>query len=206
MVSIFQLSCSMKVQLLAALFFFAFFLPGKAQSTAKNKVVNKEFNWSIVVPDSFEHVSADEWARLQNRGAEALEKTTEQKVENRANTIFVFKKDHLNYLEANWQPFDVKVDGNYSESCQLVQDLLYETFTSQMPGSTMDTVSSTEVIDGLKFHRFKMDVQYPNKVLLHVLMYSRLFGKRDFSLNIMYVDEDKGRKMLQAWKQSKFVR
>jgi hypothetical protein len=31
-----------------------------------------------------------------------------------------------------------------------------------------------------------------------------LFDKRDFSVNIMFIDTAKGEKMLSAWRESKF--
>ncbi len=35
-------------------------------------------------------------------------------------------------------------------------------------------------------------------------MFSRLFNKKEFSVNIMYVDAKKGAQMLDAWRNSKF--
>ncbi|MEN9972002.1 MAG: hypothetical protein RIS20_349 [Bacteroidota bacterium] len=50
-----------------------------------------------------------------------------------------------------------------------------------------------------------MKIEYPNKLVLNLLMYSRLFNKREFTVNIMYVDNKKGEQMLEAWKKSKFT-
>lgn len=41
---------------------------------------------------------------------------------------------------------------------------------------------------------------------MNVLMYSRLFDKKEFTVNIMYVDNKKGQLMLEAWKKSKFTK
>jgi hypothetical protein len=40
---------------------------------------------------------------------------------------------------------------------------------------------------------------------MNVLMYSRLIDDQDFSVNIMYTDEEKGKKMLEAWQTSRFA-
>jgi hypothetical protein len=37
-------------------------------------------------------------------------------------------------------------------------------------------------------------------------MYSRLFGKREFTVNIMYIDESLGQQMKAAWLNSKFAK
>lgn len=174
------------------------------QSGTKKKIFNKDFNWSITIPDNFDTVSAEQWAKIQNRGADAIEKTYDQKVENKSKTIFIFKSDQLNYFESNYQPFDTAVDGNYEASCNNVKEMLYQTFITQMQGVKVDTVTSTEKVDNLDFQTLKMNVTYPNNMVLNILMFSRLFDKREFSVNIMYVDKAKGELMLNAWKQSKF--
>lgn len=174
------------------------------QTSAEREIYNKDFKWSIKIPENFENVSADEWTKLQNKGAEAIENTYDEKIVNQSKIIFVLKSDQLNYFESNYQQYDVLVYGDYIESCKIVNQVLYETFVSQMPGIKIDTISTVEKIDNLEFQKFKMKIVYPNKMVFNVIMYSRLFGKREFSVNIMYVDDRKGQLMLEAWKNSKF--
>jgi len=176
------------------------------QTTPKKEIYNKDFNWTITIPKNFENVSSEQWAKIQNKGADAIEKTYDEKVINQAKTIFVFKSDQMNYFESNYQPFDTATDGNYLESCKNVNDVLYETFKTQMPDIKIDTTRTTEKIDNLEFQTFKMKVEYPNKMVLNVLMFSRLFDKKEFCVNIMYVDKLKGDQMLDSWTKSKFTK
>jgi hypothetical protein len=175
------------------------------QTTAKRAIYNKDFGWKITIPENFENVSAEDWTKMQNKGADAIEKTFEGEVINQAKTIFVFKSDQLNYFESNYQPFDVSIDGDYLESCKNVNEVLLETFKTQMPNVKIDTTRSVEKIDNLEFQTFKMKIEYPNKMILNVLMYSRLFNKEEFTVNIMYVDNKKGKMMTEAWKKSRFT-
>src|SRR5687768_4122751 len=85
------------------------------QSTTQQKIYNEDFKWTISIPVGFDTVSAARWARLQGRGAEAIEKTYDAKVENNAKTIFIFQKDKFNYFESNYQPYDIARDGDYRE-------------------------------------------------------------------------------------------
>jgi hypothetical protein len=73
-----------------------------------------------------------------------------------------------------------------------------------MPDIKIDSFSTVEKIDNLDFQTFNMKVEYPNKMVLNVIMFSRLFNKREFSINIMYVDKSKGQQMLDSWLKSKF--
>ena len=171
---------------------------------ASKEIFNKDFNWRIRIPEGFDSVSAERWAKMQNRGADAIEKTYNAKIENRATTIFVFKSDQFNYFESNYQPFDTATDGNYEESCQNVNKLLYGTFEAQMPTAKLDSASSRETIDGKRFQTFRVTITIPGKIVMQVLFYSRLFGNKEFSVNIMTVNEEKQKALLYAWRNSKF--
>lgn len=183
-----------------------FFQSCTGQKTPKQEIHNNDFNWTITIPENFESVSSADWEKMQNKGADAIEKTYEGEVVNQAKTIFIFRSDQLNYFESNYQPFDPDVDGDYLESCKTVKEVLYETFMTQMPGVKIDTVTTVEKIDNVEFQTLTMKVEYPNKMVLNFLMFSRLFDKREFTVNIMYVDKLKGQKMIDSWRQSKFTR
>jgi hypothetical protein len=141
---------------------------------------------------------------MQNRGAEAIENTFGEEVINQSKTIFVFKNANFNYFESNYQPFDERIDGDYLESCKNVNEIVFDTFKTQMPNAKIDSLSTIEKISGMDFHTFKVDITYPNGMTLKSLAYSRLFGLKEFSVNIMYVDDKQGKKMISSWMNSKF--
>ena len=176
------------------------------QTSPSREIYNKEFNWTITIPENFENVSSEQWAKMQNKGADAIEKTYDNKVVNQTKVLFVFKSDQMNYFESNYQPFDTATDGNYLESCKNVNDMLYETFKTQLPDIKIDTTRTENKIDNLEFQTFKMRVEYPNRMVLNVMMFSRLFDKKELSVNIMYVDKKKGELMLNYWTKSKFTK
>jgi len=176
------------------------------QTSPSREIYNKEFNWTITIPENFENVSSEQWAKMQNKGADAIEKTYDNKVVNQTKVLFVFKSDQMNYFESNYQPFDTATDGNYLESCKNVNDMLYETFKTQLPDIKIDTTRTVNKIDNLEFQTFKMRVEYPNRMVLNVMMFSRLFDKKELSVNIMYVDKKKGELMLNYWTKSKFTK
>ena len=95
-------------------------------------------------------------------------------------------------------------NGNYDESCRDINKILYGTFESQMPNTKLDSIASKEIINGLTFNKFKTTIYFPNKMVMEFLMYSRLFGKREFTVNIMTVDKAKQKVLLDAWTKSKF--
>lgn len=186
--------------------FILIFQSSSGQTAPKKEIYNQEFKWKITIPEDFENVSAAEWSKIQSKGLDAIENTFDQDIVNHAKTIFVFKSDEFNYFESNHQPFDTATDGDYLKSCKNVNDILYETFKTQMPGIKIDSTRTVERIDNLEFQTFKMEVEYPNKMKMKVLMYSRLFDKKEFSVNIMYVNDKRGEQMLDSWRKSKFAK
>jgi len=175
----------------------------KGQTQNENKINNKDFDWTITIPKNFDNVTAEQWTKMQNKGIEAIEKTYDTIVENNAKTIFVFKSDQFNYFESNYQPYDTS-DGDYLEIFKEVNGILYGTFEAQMPNAKLDSISSTEKISGLTFQVFKVTITFPNKMIMDFLMYSRLFGEKEFTVNIMTVDKEKQKLLLEAWRNSKF--
>jgi hypothetical protein len=176
---------------------------GQTQS-AKKEIYNKDFAWTITIPENFDTVSAEQWHKLQNKGQDAIEKTYDTKMVNQAKTIFVFRSDQLNYFESNYQPFDSTTEGGYLENFRGVNNLLYGTFQAQMPNTQLDSISSQEKISGLTFQTFKVAIKFPNNMVMDFWMYSRLFGNREFTVNIMTVDKQKQKLLLDAWKNSRF--
>lgn len=179
----------------------------KGQTKSEQKTIyNKDFKWTISIPAGFDTISADKWAKMQNRGAEAIEKTYDAKVENNAKTLFVFQNGQFNYFESNYQLFDTNKDGNYLESFKEINNIVYGTFEDQMKGAKLYSSSSNQVISGLTFQTFKVQITFPNKMVMNWQMFSRLFGKNEFTVNIMTVDKQKEKELLNSWLNSKFDR
>jgi hypothetical protein len=189
------------------IFFFSiviFFFNNCTPHAKERYIYDKQFKWRITIPENFEEVTIDEALELQKQGIDSLGKTIGTKVENHAKNIFDFKSGELNHFLSNYQPFDTLEDGNYLELCKAIDGVVYETFKTQMPGTKIDSITSVEVIDGLEFQSFKLKLIYPNKMVMNFILYTRLFGKKQFSCNIIYADIEKGNLMFSAWKNSKF--
>jgi hypothetical protein len=181
-------------------------LQTKGQVPQGTAFYSKEFKWKIMIPPGFNPIGKEEWAKAEEKGASAIENTVGEKIENRASTLFAYRTDSSHSMDANYQPFDPEEDGDYSENFIALNEMVVETFLTEMPTVAFDSSSSKELIDGLEFHCFKLKISFPNNTKLSMVMYSRLFGKNDFSINFLYKEEEKGKEMLNAWRNSKFDR
>jgi hypothetical protein len=179
----------------------------KAQSdTTQNELYDKEFNWRIKIPSTFKRLDLtdDDFTKLQQRGKGIVEKSVKGKLENHAKTIYLLKADRIHYFESNSLPYNPAIDGNYLAGCKQTDKILYRSMSSQVHGAKIDSASSTETIDKLTFQKFSMLVTLPNNKVLTMLMYNRLFGKKELTVNIVYTDKTKGDLLLTAWRNSKF--
>ncbi len=186
------------------LLIFLSLLTSCKDQTPEQEFYSKEFKWKIIIPSGFEKIETDDWREYQNKGVKAMEKTFDTIIENQTRTLFSFKNGKHNIFESNIQPFDVEIDGDYFESNKSVKYIMYETINDQVKGVEIDSLSFKKVISGKEFDSFKMTITYPNKVVLNTLTYSRLFNKTDFTVNITYIDEKEGKKMIKKWENSVF--
>jgi len=177
-----------------------------AQDITKiKKFYNKEFNWTINIPPNFDTVSAQEWAKLHNKGTEAYEKTYNHNIKtNEATVLFALKNGTSNIFTALSEPFDSKREGSYTKFCKKVDDELYHTLTTQLPHATIDSAIVKTLISNLNFNVFILRAHLSNGLYYSIYSFSRLFGQKEFSVNIMFIDNIKGDIMLDAWKRSTF--
>jgi len=175
-----------------------------AQVQPGKEYVFNPLKWRIIIPEGTTAVSNEEWNKLEEKGAAALEKTVGEKIENTATTIFVVKYDEMNYFEANHQPYDSLTDPDYPAYFRSANEVLYATFKEQMPNAAIDTATAEEQIDGLLFQKFRIKITLANNIVLKIIMYSRPFGNKEFTMNMMFFDEDRGFRMMSAWKKSTF--
>lgn len=165
-----------------------------------------EFNWRITVPDEFEYMSDKEIQTLRNKGLTVLEEELGEEIVDQVNIIFWIKNGDLNSLEANYQPYDIAEDGDYQETNDYINEVTISSLTSKYPQIEVDSLSSFERIDNLNFQKFYSKFSYPNGMVLYTYSYSHLFGNQDFTVSITYTDEEIGKKLLQSWRKSKFLR
>lgn len=184
--------------------FVLFTLATYGQEKKDEKIFIKEFNWTMISPEGFERMSQEEIDHLRNRGIQVLENGTGEELVDEVTVLFWIKKGTLNSLEANYQPFDEEVDGDYDETFDDVNEISVAAIKDQFPQIQIDTVTSIEKIDRLNFRKFYMKLTYPGGVVLHNHSYSYLFGDKEFTVSISYVDEKFGQQMLNAWLKSKF--
>ncbi len=187
------------------LFSLAFIVWGcGGQEQVPHKVYVEEFKWTITIPKTFTKMTKDELEKNKRKGAEAIEKTTGEEIEDKTVPLFAVKSDKMNLLESNYQVVDIKEYGSYVDYRNLINSVLYDVYKNMFPNENIDTSSTTELIDGLEFYVFNLNLKSSIGTTLKVFSYSRLFDDKDLTVNIIYSDENKGKLLLDAFRNSKF--
>ncbi len=176
----------------------------KSQKLNDNQFHSEMFNWTITIPEGFKSISEKEGQKIHDKGMDVLQESVDAEVVDLSTNIFMFKDNEMHFFESNYQPYEEEDGMSYKEYCKGVNDILYQTFIDQMPGIQIDSTISRETIDHLEFQKFAIHIHYPNNMDLHINLFSRLFGDKEFSVNIVYQDEQKGDLMLNALMHSKF--
>jgi hypothetical protein len=175
----------------------------KKPKETERVLYNKEFDWMIAIPQSFDSMTPEEVRMMQGRGVRAMEDTYDIEIEQKGGTIFAFKNEQTTLFHSNWQPFD-STAASYDEGSRTLNKMIYRTFEKNIPGANLDSASSTENISGLEFKVFKVGVTLPNTPPLDCWYFRRLFDKKELLVNITSADPPKKEAILQAWRASKF--
>lgn len=177
---------------------------GFGQKAAPSTFYSPEFKWRVSIPAGFDTLSAESQQQMNKAGQNALEKTVGEKIETEATSIFTLHSGLGNYFQADYQSFDPAKDGDFNQMCNSVNQLLYETFKTQMPNAKMDSASSTTTVDGLVFQTFTVNIHLGILFTTHVRVYSHLFGTKDFTVNITTMEPVKEKALMESWMNSTF--
>ncbi|MEP6676612.1 MAG: hypothetical protein ABJA78_15730 [Ferruginibacter sp.] len=167
----------------------------------KNSIKTKQYNfppveWTIAVPEDFVPMNTSEIKAQNEKGLKVIEKAMDTAIEiNPTRTLISLQKDKLNNFSATITSFDPKTDGSWIDVNEGLKAIIYQTFTTQMPGVVVDTSSSVETIDGLEFQVFRSKLTYPNKMVMNSFLYSKLYKGYDFGISMAYVDEKAGKEL-----------
>lgn len=176
-----------------------------AKKTATEELFFPEVDWKLAVPSGFTLMDSTQIKAVNSKGVSAIEKTYDTTLDFTATkTLFNITKGQHNSLSATITRFDPATDGDWNEANAALKNVILETFRAQMPEAKTDTLSANEKMGGLEFQKFQMTTTYPNGVVLHTLMYSRLHKGFDYGINVSYVDEKVGEEMMEILKSSRF--
>ena len=177
----------------------------KEEKTSLATYTSKEVGWTIEIPEGYKQLSKTRMEANQKKWKQALGNADTTQTTNKLLQLINFQKNQFNSLAATAQVFDVAKDGNYLANNQLVKKMIYDAYVNQK--IKVDTSSATEVIAGQKFHTFNVTLFGPSgEVLMNQMMYNQLMNGYDFGVSIIYNSETDKEILINAFKNSKFIK
>lgn len=184
----------------------AFFLLTHASAQQIGKIYFfKEIGWTITLPSDFKTLDSIEDAERNERGLKAIEESNEIKADiTELKTLIAASKNVYNYFNSTITPFDPKKDGDYDSSSKTVKDMVYKTFLDKMPTAKIDSVTTSEVIDGLLFDKFHVTIIIKENFIMNMFLLSKYYKGYDFGISYLYLDEKTKEQIETMLKTSKF--
>lgn len=170
------------------------------------KTFIEEFQWEITLPSNFKKINEEKWEKTKNEGKENITNNTNLKLINESKLIFVIENGEFNRFDANYMSKKLFVAPNttFKKSFDKINTITYDSFLNTAPNAKIDTTSSIEIIDGLKFYKFEMNTKIDESFVINSKSYKRLFNDKVLSININYINNELGIEMLNSLRNSKF--
>ena len=166
-----------------------------------------EIGWTIKVPLYFDIIDSMQAKEEDVEGKGIIEKNTVNvKFTNTSKRLLYFRKGNANELSCTIRHYDTIKEGSYAEHIQLVRNTLYNAFKQALEANaTIDTSSSKEKIDNIRFDRFQIKIIRSSAKDLTSYFYSRSISGYSVAIVVSYENEKIGEKIISVLNSSKFV-
>lgn len=165
----------------------------------------KEVGWTVKLPPGFKELSAAEDAAKNKKGKELMEDVAKTEIDvSELRTLFSATKNTHNYINSTVTPYNPEVDGDWRETLGFVKEMLYQTFKEKMPDAAVDTASSSMIIDGIRFDKFRVTITIDKKVIFTSYLLSKLYKGYDFGISYLCLDDKTLRDVEGTLHSSKF--
>ena len=193
-----------KSKLLLLLFYPILFSSCSGQDSTKNELVITDFNWKLKIPEFLISENKEEWKKAQDRGKKGIEDTYNVELKNKTTTIFIFKSKDESFFEATSEKLKPEMTSDYLATCERMNDIFYNSITTQVPNAKMDTTKTVETINNIQFQTLTSKITFPNGYTKNAIMFRSLFKDTELTVSIMFSNQQTGQQIIEAFKKSSF--
>ena len=186
------------------LFIFCVFYFFSCKGQNKTKELKfQQVGWTLLIPENSDFLTTSQFDSLQN----VVEKKTDLNFEiSKSEVLFVIRKDVYNYFGSTLTAFDTTNFKTWEDAYFYEKEMVVDLIKSKEPLILiLDSLSSTENIDGSIFQKFYIKTSYPKQnIILENYWYYRKQENLEFSINITFNNKEVGNKYLSLLRASKF--
>ena len=184
------------------IFCIFYFFSCKGQDKTK-ELIFQQVGWTLLIPENSDFLTTSQFDSLQN----ATKKKTDLNFEiSKSEVLFVIRKDAYNYFGSTITAFDTTNFKTWEDAYFYEKKMVVDLIKSKEPLILiLDSLSSTENIDGSIFQKFYIKTSYPRQnLILENYWYYRKQENLEFSINITFNNKEIGNKYLSLLRASKF--
>jgi hypothetical protein len=166
-----------------------------------------EVNWTLRIPEKSNFLDSLQFDTISKKAVNVINTTYNSEIDFKdVQSLFTIRQGEYNLLGSTLNTFDTTSGMTWEQSYAASKEMLLQVINGQAPTvQIIDTLSSVQLIDGLRFEKLYLKTYYPDKKLtMNTVWLYRKKDKYDFSINVSYTDEKIGRQYLEIIANSKF--
>lgn len=172
---------------------------------AFKKVTLSKVGWTLLLPTEFKILDSTENEELHSKGHKALKETVGVKTDmKRTKTLINAMKDRFSLFNSTIRPLNAEQIRNYGKSAQRVKDLTFEAMKAKSANNQVDSISSSQIIDGLNFNKFTVTVSMPKNLTVTMVILSKVHKGFDFGITYVYTNDITKGQIEEILNSSKF--
>ena len=178
----------------------------KGQDTLKEYKF-PQVDWTLRIPVKSNFLDSAQFDTISKKAVNAINQTYEADFSfNDVKSLFTIRQGQFNLIGSTINLFDTTLGITWEQSYAASKQMIMQVINEQAPAvKIIDTLTSYELIDGLRFEKLYLKTLYPDqKLTMNTYWFYRKQNKYDFSINISYTDESIGKQFLDLLRTSKF--
>lgn len=170
------------------IFFLCFLIFSIAESQSLGKTYSlKEVCWTIELPKYFTVLDSAIAEKEKEKGVKIIEEINDTTVLEKTRTLISANKGEYEGFDCTIAP---QTDTTNSKAnLEQVKKILYNSLSTLIKNSVIDSSSSETTIDGLSFHKFRATTLIENKPVFTTVYLFRFYNNYEFSITYTYMNE-----------------
>lgn len=166
----------------------------------------KEIGWTIKLPNDFKLDDSMIVVKNTEEGTIILENESHLKLNNPSTkTLISASKDMFNQFNVTLSKSSAPNEYYWDSVNNNVIKIFYNAMLKQAsPQAKFDSSRTREIIDGIPFKSFRMDVKVNDDLIVHNFIITKLYKGSTLFINYNYTDESAGEEIKKMLVESKF--
>lgn len=173
-------------------------------SNPSNEIIVEEFKWQLSLPNELVKTEIKEIEKRKEKGLKTIEEAYNQKFIVTAKKLFDYQYENHKYNNISAQYKILDSTKLFLNEFKRASEIMINSVKYKLPNVEIETNYSTQLIDGLEFQLFELNLPSDDGITTTFINISNLFDDKMLDILIVYQDSLKGKKLFDAVVKSTF--